>query len=123
MDGSAFCHTAARSYSIRSRSILSPMILPHRRVFSVFEEQPMAYSLSPSIKSLNLRKISLLPPWLTFPLLAFLISRILVFGAGMLADTMLPTEPGHWVADPNSHFLSLWAKWDSQYYIDIATDG
>src|SRR4051794_20144690 len=123
MDGSAFCPMAARWYSTRSRLIWSPMTLPRHRVFSVFEEQPMAYSLSPPIKSksINLRKLSWFPPWLTFPLLAFLLSRLLVFGAGMLADTMLPTEPGHWVADPNSHFLSLWAKWDSQFYIDIAT--
>lgn len=61
--------------------------------------------------------------WLLTPLLAFGLSRFLVFTAGLLGDTFLVTEPGHWVADPNSQFLSLWAKWDSQWYIQIARDG
>ncbi|HMU93997.1 MAG TPA: mannosyltransferase family protein [Anaerolineales bacterium] len=64
-----------------------------------------------------------LPAWLLIPLLAFSLSRLLIFGAGILADTMLPTEEGHWIADENSPFLSMWTKWDSQYYVDIATDG
>ena len=64
-----------------------------------------------------------LPDWLTIPFLAFLLSRTLIFGAGILGDTMLPTEEGHWIADENSPFLSMWAKWDSQYYVDIATNG
>jgi len=64
-----------------------------------------------------------LPNWFTIPLLVFVLSRLLIFGVGTLADTMLPTEEGHWVADENSPFLSMWAKWDSQYYVDIATNG
>ncbi len=64
-----------------------------------------------------------LPEWFLIPLLAFALSRLLIFGAGTLADTMLPTEEGHWIADENSPFLSMWTKWDSQYYVDIATDG
>ncbi len=64
-----------------------------------------------------------LPNWLTIPLLAFALSRLLIFGAGVLGDTMLPTEEGHWIADESSPFLSMWAKWDSQYYVDIATNG
>ena len=64
-----------------------------------------------------------LPEWITGPLLAFMLSRLLIFGAGILGDTMLPTEEGHWVADAESPFLSMWAKWDSQYYVDIATNG
>ena len=64
-----------------------------------------------------------LPAWFVIPLLAFTLSRLLIFGAGVLGDTMLPTEDGHWVADAKSPFLSMWAKWDSQYYIDIATNG
>ena len=60
-----------------------------------------------------------LPNWLTIPLLAFALSRLLIFGAGILGDTMLPTEEGHWIADESSPFLSMWAKWDSQYYVDI----
>ncbi|MEI7850177.1 MAG: mannosyltransferase family protein, partial [Chloroflexota bacterium] len=64
-----------------------------------------------------------LPRWFTIPLLAFLITRLFIFGVGLVADTMLTTEPGHWIADPDSPFLSMWTKWDSQYYVDIATNG
>lgn len=64
-----------------------------------------------------------IPQWFIIPLLAFALSRLLIFGTGLLADTMLPTETGHWVADANSPFLSMWAKWDSQYYVDIASNG
>ncbi len=64
-----------------------------------------------------------LPAWLMYPLLAFLVSRALVFGAGLVSDIMLPTDPGHWVADADSRFVSMWAKWDSQYYVDIADEG
>ncbi len=63
------------------------------------------------------------PAWLTYPLLAFLVSRALIFGAGLIADLMLPTDPGHWLADKDSRFVSMWAKWDSQYYVDIAAEG
>lgn len=64
-----------------------------------------------------------IPQWLLIPLLAFVLSRLLIFGAGLVADTMLPTETGHWVADASHPLLSTWAKWDSQYYVDIATNG
>jgi Gpi18-like mannosyltransferase len=61
--------------------------------------------------------------WLTYPLLAFAVTRLIIFGAGFLGSVMIPAESGHWVADPDSAFLNTWAKWDSQYYVDIATDG
>lgn len=61
--------------------------------------------------------------WLAVPILAFILSRGLIFSVGFLGDTMLPTEEGHWIADPESPFLSMWAKWDSQYYVDIAKNG
>jgi len=61
--------------------------------------------------------------WLLIPLLVFLASRLFVFAAGEVGDIMLPTDSNHWTADPNSTFLSMWAKWDSQYYIDIASNG
>jgi hypothetical protein len=61
--------------------------------------------------------------WLVQPLLAFAISRAAIFAAGIVGDVFLPTVEGHWVADPNSPFLSLWAKWDSQWYVQIARDG
>lgn len=58
-----------------------------------------------------------------YPLMIFVASRLLVFAAGIFGDVFLPTEAGHWVADPNSPFLSLWAKWDSQWYVQIMRDG
>lgn len=61
--------------------------------------------------------------WLVQPIAAFALSRLLIFAAGTLGDLFLATEEGHWVADPNSPFLSMWAKWDSQWYIQIARDG
>jgi hypothetical protein len=61
--------------------------------------------------------------WLMQPIVAFVVSRAALFAAGIVGDVFLPTKEGHWVADPNSPFLSLWAKWDSQWYIQIARDG
>ncbi len=61
--------------------------------------------------------------WLIQPAAAFLLSRCLIFVAAILGEVFLPTQEGHWVADPNSAFLSLWAKWDSQWYIQIARSG
>ncbi|MCO5212816.1 MAG: hypothetical protein M9936_24210 [Caldilinea sp.] len=61
--------------------------------------------------------------WLVLPMLAFGVSRLVIFIAALLGDTFLITEEGHWVADPNSPFLSFWAKWDSQWYVQIARDG
>ena len=64
-----------------------------------------------------------IPRWVIIPLVAFTISRLLIFSAGTIGDTMIPTVPGHWIARTDSPFLSMWAKWDSQYYVDIATNG
>ncbi|MCX6080155.1 MAG: hypothetical protein NTW32_11530 [Chloroflexi bacterium] len=61
--------------------------------------------------------------WFIIPLFAFLISRLLIFSVGMIGDTMLPSDEGHWIAAPDHPFLSMWTKWDSQYYVDIATNG
>lgn len=61
--------------------------------------------------------------WLVLPVLAFGVSRLVIFIAAWLGDTFLITEEGHWIADPNSPFLSFWAKWDSQWYVEIARDG
>jgi hypothetical protein len=61
--------------------------------------------------------------WLWQPFLAFSASRALIFLVAIVGDAFLETEPGHWVADPNSPFFSLWAKWDSQWYVQIARDG
>jgi hypothetical protein len=61
--------------------------------------------------------------WLVQPALAFGLSRLFIFAAAIVGDIIMPTEEGHWVADPDSPFLSFWAKWDSQWYFQIARDG
>jgi hypothetical protein len=61
--------------------------------------------------------------WLLLPVLAFSLSRGLIFAAGIMGDAFFATDPGHWVADPNSPFLSMWTKWDSQWYVQIAREG
>jgi hypothetical protein len=61
--------------------------------------------------------------WLLQPGIAFTVSRLLIFAAAIVGDVFLPTEEGHWVADPHSAFVSYWAKWDSQWYVQIARDG
>ncbi len=64
-----------------------------------------------------------LPGWIVWIGLSSPSQRLLIFAAGALGDLFLATEEGHWVADPHSPFLSMWAKWDSQWYIQIARDG
>ncbi|MFN8442648.1 MAG: mannosyltransferase family protein [Caldilineaceae bacterium] len=61
--------------------------------------------------------------WLFQPALVFALSRLLIFGVGLIGDVFLATAENHWVADPSSLFLSMWAKWDSQWYVQIARDG
>lgn len=64
-----------------------------------------------------------IPDWLLHPILAFTSSRLFIFFIGTFASVLLPVEQGHWNAVPDSPFLSLWAKWDSQYYYDIVVNG
>jgi len=61
--------------------------------------------------------------WLVLPLLAFGLSRLMIFFVGYVGDVYFKTAGDHWIADPNSPFLSMWAKWDSQWYVQIATKG
>ncbi|MEI6291927.1 MAG: mannosyltransferase family protein, partial [Chloroflexota bacterium] len=61
--------------------------------------------------------------WILLPIMAFVVSRLLIFCVGMIGDSSLPTEAGYWDANPNMPFISMWAKWDSQYYVDIAENG
>lgn len=61
--------------------------------------------------------------WLVYPALAFLVTRLIVLGAGFVGDIMLPTDPGHWTPVPERPFLSLWARWDSQWYNWIIREG
>jgi hypothetical protein len=61
--------------------------------------------------------------WIIVPLLAFLISRMVVFAAAVIGDLMLPADPGHWDPTPGNHLLGLWARWDSQWYDWIVNEG
>ena len=61
--------------------------------------------------------------WIVLPLLAFGLSRAMIFLVGIIGDVYFPTDPGHWVADPDNAFLNLWTKWDSQWYVQIARLG
>ena len=61
--------------------------------------------------------------WVMAPLLAFGLSRSLIFLVGFIGDAYFETAGDHWVADPNSPFLNMWAKWDSQWYVQIALKG
>ena len=61
--------------------------------------------------------------WLVLPLLAFGLSRLMIFFVAYVGDTYFATVGDHWIADANSPFLSMWAKWDSQWYVQIATTG
>lgn len=110
-------HTAQQNITLKPLHMLSKPAteLPHPASEGILHTASSSWT--------RLRTHSLFPAWLKYPLLAFMVSRLLVFGAGMMADAVFPTDPGHWVADANSTFLSMWAKWDSQYYVDIATDG
>ena len=67
-----------------------------------------------------------LPRWLTAPLIAFVLTRLLVFAAVPLADAVLPNfndaqafTSGNALAD----FAGAWNRWDSVWYLQIATQG
>src|SRR6266581_2535810 len=48
-----------------------------------------------------------------------------VFLAGYLANVALPSKTGDglWHAMPSNVFLDVWARWDSAFYLDIASRG
>ena len=63
--------------------------------------------------------------WLTlrWPLLAFTLSRALLFIAGGVSQTFLSEGPGGWHALPNTPLLDMWARFDSGFYLNIVRDG
>lgn len=63
--------------------------------------------------------------WLTRPLLAFIVTRLIVFLAAYLAEVAIPgiTGDGLYHANPNNVFLDVWARWDSGFYLSIAENG
>lgn len=61
----------------------------------------------------------------SFPLLAFLISRLGLFLLVYVSLIVLPmrTSEGLWRAFPQNLFLDGWSRWDSGWYINIAQYG
>jgi len=64
-------------------------------------------------------------PWLLYPALAFVITRLVVFFGAYLAEIALPSlsGDGFWHAVPDNIFLDVWARWDSGFYIKIIEEG
>src|ERR1700712_2098206 len=63
--------------------------------------------------------------WVTRPLMAFLVTRLIMLIAAYIAEIALPgaTGAGFYHADPNNIFLDVWARWDSGFYLTIAKTG
>lgn len=61
----------------------------------------------------------------SFPILAFLISRIGLFGLIWLSLVILPSETsgGRYWFFPHNLFVDGWFRWDSGWYISIAQQG
>ena len=61
--------------------------------------------------------------FIIYPLAVFFFSRLLVFGVAHIGNVYFPTDPGHWMPSDVHPFLSLWARWDSQWYNWIVDQG
>lgn len=63
--------------------------------------------------------------WLTRPLLAFLVTRLIIFISAYLAEVAIPgmTGEGFYRVNPNNVWLDVWARWDSAFYIRIVETG
>jgi hypothetical protein len=61
----------------------------------------------------------------SFPLSLFFISRIGLFLLVYLSLVMIPVDnlPELWRSHPDNLFLDGWARWDSAWYMRIATQG
>ncbi len=63
--------------------------------------------------------------WLTRPLLAFVVTRLIVFIGAYLAEIAIPGIAGDrlYHVNPNNVWLDVWARWDSAFYIRIVENG
>lgn len=63
--------------------------------------------------------------WLWVPFVAFIITRLIVFGAAYVSEVAIPgiTGDGYYHVDPNNIFLDVWARWDSGFYLTIINEG
>lgn len=55
-------------------------------------------------------------------LLPFFLSRLMILITGLLAITFGAMQPGAWHVSSRP-WLDMWARWDSGFYLDIATQG
>lgn len=63
--------------------------------------------------------------WLTRPLLAFIVTRLIVFGAALVGEIAFPspTGPAFWHVAPQNILVDVWSRWDSGFYLSIAQHG
>lgn len=63
--------------------------------------------------------------WISRPLLAFMVTRFIVFFGAYLAEIAIPgmTGEGLYHISPNNILLDVWARWDSGFYIRIVDEG
>jgi hypothetical protein len=60
-----------------------------------------------------------LPYWVTVPLVAFLVTRLLVFAGAYLADIALPMIRDN---EPRGA-IEVWNRWDTVWYVEIVDEG
>ncbi len=82
---------------------------------------PLKFSIRKTLERLNQPEYF----WLTRPLLAFLITRFIVFVGAYLAEIAIPgvSGEGFYRVNPNNVWLDVWARWDSAFYLRIVEDG
>lgn len=63
--------------------------------------------------------------WITRPLLAFLVTRFIVFFGAYVAEIAIPgiAGDGLYHVNPNNVLLDVWARWDSGFYLRIVEEG
>ena len=63
--------------------------------------------------------------WITRPLIAFMITRMIVFLGAYLAEIAIPniSDDSYYHVDPSNVFLDVWARWDSAFYLSIIEFG
>ncbi|MDX2141265.1 MAG: mannosyltransferase family protein [Chloroflexota bacterium] len=63
--------------------------------------------------------------WITRPLLALVITRLIVFFGAYVAEIAIPgiSGDGLYHVNPNNILLDVWARWDSAFYLRIVEQG
>jgi hypothetical protein len=62
--------------------------------------------------------------WLIHPLVAFIITRLLLYGGGYLLDLRLANDPAApWVNYPDGGAFDILTRWDGEWYLGLAAGG